>query len=124
MKKLIIFMILIVSVFADASYDDPKVIELQKQKAVFDQSLSKISKLHKAYTFKILATYRYEYDPQSYYMVGAYRDSEPGMYLQVVEKSYEEMLILSSVEDDPELVNIMRLEYYDEHGNYDDSCAY
>ena len=125
MKKLIVLFMLLKSVVVLAEeYDDPKPINLQKQKAIFDQKLAKISKSHKAYTFKILATYRYEGDPQPYYMLGTYRDSEPEQYLQVVEKPYEAMLILSLVEDDPKSINMMRLEYYDEHGNYDEGAGF
>ena len=75
-------------ILADESDEPLKPINLQKQKAIFDQELAKISKLHKAYTFKILATFRYEGDPQPYYIVGTYRDSEPEQYLQVDEKPY------------------------------------
>ena len=125
MKKLIVLFMLLTSVVVLAEeYDDPKPIILQKQKAIFDQKLAKSSKLHKAYTFKILTTYRYEGDPQPYYMLGTYRDSEPEQYLQVIEKPYEAMLILSLVEDDPKSINMMRLEYYDEHGNYDEGVGF
>ena len=125
MKRLLLVFITVISfVFADESDEPLKPINLQKQKAIFDQKLAKISKLHKAYTFKILATFRYEGDPQPYYIVGTYRDPEPEQYLQVDEKPYEEMLILSLAEDDPELVNIMRLEYYDEYGNYDEGADF
>lgn len=124
MKKLIVLFMLLTGIVLAEEYDDPKPINLQKQKAIFDQKLAKISKLHKAYTFKILATYRYEGDPQPYYMLGTYRDSEPEQYLQVVEKPYEAMLILSLVEDDPKSINMMRLEYYDEHGKYDEGVGF
>lgn len=124
MKKLIVLFMLLTGIVLAEEYDDPKPINLQKQKAIFDQKLAKISKLHKAYTFKILATYRYEGDPQPYYMLGTYRDSEPEQYLQVVEKPYEAMLILSLVEDDPKSINMMRLEYYDEHGKYDEGAGF
>lgn len=121
MKKVILlFVMMVMSLLAIEEEEYDKPIGLEKQKAIFDERMAYYSKHHKTFTFKILATYKYEGIPQPYYLVGASFDEAPDEYIQVTEKTYEDVLEFTTLTENPTIINMIELIDYDSKGNYKD----